>query len=69
MREFWLNTSKEWADREYIVYERERFTYGQVRDKSLRLAAYLYTRCGVRKGDRGAPPLISSSSFSLHFDS
>jgi len=43
-----------YAERDYIVYEGERYTYAQAFERVRTLAAYLQTACGVRKGDRVA---------------
>lgn len=41
-------------ERDYIVYEDERFTYAEIFARTRRLAAHLQQSCGIRKGDRVA---------------
>ncbi|TPX36518.1 hypothetical protein SmJEL517_g01187 [Synchytrium microbalum] len=53
VRTVWERT-KAYADRTYLVFEDERYTYGQVREKVQALANSLYNEFGVRKGDRVA---------------
>ena len=50
IRDFWLSTSA-FADRDYLVYEDERLTYGQSHDKVASIAAWLVAQ-GVKRGDR-----------------
>ncbi|GAA5987527.1 hypothetical protein JCM11641_007175 [Rhodosporidiobolus odoratus] len=51
-RDFWL-ASQAFSDRDYIVYQHERITYGQAHARIQQLASLLRAR-GVRKGDRVA---------------
>ena len=53
MRTFWLTQSSIWREKEYLVFENERFTYGQIHERASRLAGLFYSHFGVRKGDRG----------------
>ncbi len=50
IRDFWLSTVA-FADRDYLVYEDERLTYGQSHDKVASIAAWLIAQ-GVKRGDR-----------------
>jgi acyl-CoA synthetase (AMP-forming)/AMP-acid ligase II len=52
MRQVW-EASAGWADRDYLVYEDERYTYLQVHAQVRTLAAWL-TEMGVQRGDRVA---------------
>ena len=53
MRRFWLDRPQEHQNRDYLVYENERYTYAQAADRAFKLASLMYTKYGVRKGDRG----------------
>ncbi|MEY4249214.1 MAG: hypothetical protein RJA87_847 [Pseudomonadota bacterium] len=50
IRDFWLSTIA-FADRDYLVYEDERLTYGQSHDKVASIAAWIAAQ-GVKRGDR-----------------
>ncbi|KAI5477431.1 hypothetical protein MNV49_006423 [Pseudohyphozyma bogoriensis] len=50
MRAFWLST-RAFKDREYLVYQLERYTYSQIHSQTAAIASYL-TSVGVEKGDR-----------------
>ncbi len=50
IRDFWLSTVA-FADRDYLVFEDERLTYGQSHDKVASIAAWLVAQ-GVKRGDR-----------------
>ena len=50
IRDFWLSTVA-FADRDYLVYEDERLTYGQSHEKVASIAAWLVAQ-GVKRGDR-----------------
>ena len=50
IRDFWLSTVA-FADRDYLVYEDERLTYGQSHDKVASIAAWIASQ-GVKRGDR-----------------
>ena len=52
LREVWL-ASAQFADREYLVYEDERWTYGEVHEMVAAIASYLVAS-GVEPGDRVA---------------
>ncbi|UTP37761.1 acyl--CoA ligase [Phenylobacterium sp. LH3H17] len=52
VREIWLSTLQ-FADRDYLVYQDERLTYGEAHAKVNAIAAWL-TEQGVRPGDRVA---------------
>ena len=49
-RDIWLSTAQ-FADRDYIVYEDERLSYGQAHAQVASVAAWLFDQ-GVRPGDR-----------------
>ncbi|BGP18940.1 hypothetical protein JCM10213_001961 [Rhodosporidiobolus nylandii] len=51
-RDLWL-ASQAFADKEYLIYEKERLTYGGVHTRVSMLASLLHAR-GVKKGDRVA---------------
>ena len=50
IRDFWLSTVA-FADRDYLVYEDERLTYGQTHEKVASIAAWIAAQ-GVKRGDR-----------------
>ncbi|KAG9023780.1 hypothetical protein FRB95_012490 [Tulasnella sp. JGI-2019a] len=52
LRDFWLDTATRNATKDYIVFEKERYTYDDVLTQSSKLASVLYSVDGVRKGDR-----------------
>ncbi|KAJ7638791.1 hypothetical protein FB45DRAFT_903836 [Roridomyces roridus] len=54
VRDFWLWSSKEYADKSYIVFENERFTYKDISQRAVKAAAMLVDLYSVRKGDRVA---------------
>jgi hypothetical protein len=50
LRVFWLLASKDHADKEYVVYEKQRYTYREVFERSVRAAAVYRDVYDVRKG-------------------
>ncbi|HEX7759255.1 MAG TPA: class I adenylate-forming enzyme family protein [Caulobacteraceae bacterium] len=52
VRELWLSTAQ-FADRDYLVYQDERLTYGQAHVQVGAIAAWLFDQ-GVKPGDRVA---------------
>ncbi|GAA6034938.1 hypothetical protein JCM8097_009375 [Rhodosporidiobolus ruineniae] len=52
VRDWWISTEA-FNDREYIIYERERYTYRDVHARVAHYASLLHAR-GVKKGDRVA---------------
>lgn len=54
LRVFWLSAAKDHADKMYVVYERQRYTYQQVFERSVKAAAMYHDVYGIRKGDRVA---------------
>jgi long-chain acyl-CoA synthetase len=50
IREFW-QSSLQFADRDYLLYEGERITYGEAHKHTNAIAAWLFDQ-GVRPGDR-----------------
>ncbi|GAA5928967.1 hypothetical protein JCM1841_006433 [Sporobolomyces salmonicolor] len=65
VRDFWLAT-KPFANREYIVYEDERLTFGAA-DAKVRHLASLFHHRGVRKGDRVAIAMRNLPEWALSF--
>jgi acyl-CoA synthetase (AMP-forming)/AMP-acid ligase II len=54
IRDFWLFVSEEFKDSTYIVFEKQRWTYGQI-SKRVALASRMFQATyGIRKGDRVA---------------
>ncbi|KAK7061688.1 2-succinylbenzoate--CoA ligase [Favolaschia claudopus] len=51
-RIFWLGTSQIYADRTYLVFENQRYTYKETFIRSLKAAAVFKDVFGVTKGDR-----------------
>ena len=47
-----FESSRKWDEREYIVYEQQRLTFGATRRAATRLAWILKEQFGVEKGDR-----------------
>ncbi|KAG7440408.1 acetyl-CoA synthetase-like protein [Guyanagaster necrorhizus] len=54
LRLLFLNSTKEHADKTYIVYEKERYTFQEVLEKTVKCAAIFRDVYGLRKGDRVA---------------
>ncbi|KLO12121.1 acetyl-CoA synthetase-like protein [Schizopora paradoxa] len=54
LRDFWLNMSTTWANRDYVVFEHDRVTFEQMSRWASHFAHIMYTEYGVRKGDRVA---------------
>ena len=54
MIDFFLHHFEEWKDREFIVYQNERYTYGQTYDICSTLALQLINQFNVKAGDRVA---------------
>ncbi|KAJ6515928.1 hypothetical protein C8R45DRAFT_223876 [Mycena sanguinolenta] len=52
VREFWLGASKLYAEKEYLIFETQRYTYNEVLVRSLKSAAIFRDVYGVKKGDR-----------------
>ncbi|KAK0502193.1 hypothetical protein EDD18DRAFT_1458445 [Armillaria luteobubalina] len=52
LRELFLQSAKEHADKTYIVYENERYTFREVLEQSGRCAVMLRGLYGIKKGDR-----------------
>ena len=53
IRAVW-ESSLQYGDKTYIVYENERYTYRQAHQKVIALANVLKTEYGIQKGDRVA---------------
>ncbi|KAI5121730.1 hypothetical protein M0805_009023 [Coniferiporia weirii] len=66
-RAFWLERCALWKGRDYVVYENERHTYGQLHERASKLASLLYTRYGVRKGDKVAIVMRNFPEFLIIF--
>ncbi|KAF9451706.1 acetyl-CoA synthetase-like protein [Macrolepiota fuliginosa MF-IS2] len=54
LRTFWLQAAKEHADAVYIVYGKQRYTYRQVFERSVKAAAVYRDLYGIRKADHVA---------------
>lgn len=52
LRRFWLDYSKTYADREYIVFEESRYTYGQIAAQAAWAASVFRNKYNIHKGDR-----------------
>ncbi|PBK98196.1 long-chain-fatty-acid-CoA ligase [Armillaria gallica] len=52
MRLFFLHSTKQHADKTYVVYEKERYTFREISEKAVTCAAIFRDVYGVRKGDR-----------------
>ncbi|PPQ77756.1 hypothetical protein CVT25_011191 [Psilocybe cyanescens] len=52
LRVFWLWAAAEHKDVIYAVFEKQRYTFAQVFERSLKAASIFYHVYGVRKGDR-----------------
>ncbi|KAJ7667988.1 hypothetical protein DFH06DRAFT_1184159 [Mycena polygramma] len=52
VRVFWLWASDIYADRTYLIYENQRYTYKEVFERSLKAAAIFNDVYRVKKGDR-----------------
>jgi non-ribosomal peptide synthetase component F len=51
LREFWLLVSEKYNDRTYIVFEHQRWTYGQIAERSLKAASVYRHIYHIQKGD------------------
>ncbi|KAF7352822.1 2-succinylbenzoate--CoA ligase [Mycena venus] len=51
VRQFWLWSSAEYANKTYLVFENQRYTYKEVFDRSLKSAAIFRDVYGIRKGE------------------
>lgn len=52
MRHLFLHSTTEHADKVYIVYGKERYTYQEVLEKAVKCSAILRDVYGIKKGDR-----------------
>ncbi|KAG6849878.1 hypothetical protein H0H93_004096 [Arthromyces matolae] len=52
VREFWLSRVKKFSKKYYIVFEGQRFTYGEVHQRATKVAAVFRHVYDVEKGDR-----------------
>ncbi|KAF9495672.1 acetyl-CoA synthetase-like protein [Pleurotus eryngii] len=52
LREFWLWASNEHADKTYVVFESQRYTYREIFQRSLKAASIYQDVYSIRKGDR-----------------
>jgi len=52
LREMYEKSFPEFADNEFIVYQKERYTYRQIYDHVCKLSRCLVEEFGVKKGDR-----------------
>ncbi|KAA1477809.1 long-chain-fatty-acid-CoA ligase [Dentipellis sp. KUC8613] len=67
LRSFFLTRAELYADRDYFVFENERYTYGRTRDAALDVANTLWEVHGVRKGDRVAISMRNVPEFLISF--
>jgi len=51
-RSFWISSLEKYADKTYIVFENQRFTYMQVHELAIKVAAVFRDLYNVQKGDR-----------------
>lgn len=59
LRVFWLWAAAEHKDVIYAVFEKQRYTFAQVFERSLKAASIFYHVYGVRKGQSLILPLTS----------
>ncbi|KAF7433422.1 hypothetical protein PC9H_005374 [Pleurotus ostreatus] len=52
LRDFWLWASNEHADKTYVVFESQRYTYREIFQRSLKAASIYQDVYSIRKGDR-----------------
>jgi AMP-binding enzyme len=52
IRDFWLFVSSEFKERAYVVFEGQRWTYGQISERVDLAARVFHVMYGIRKGDR-----------------
>ncbi|KNZ81035.1 2-succinylbenzoate--CoA ligase [Termitomyces sp. J132] len=52
VREFWLSRVEKYSQKTYIVFEDQRYTYGEVHQRAVRVAAVFRHVYDVEKGDR-----------------
>ncbi|KAK0211369.1 hypothetical protein DFS33DRAFT_1299098 [Desarmillaria ectypa] len=64
VRALWLHATKEHADKIYVVYENERYTFREMFERSVRCAAVFREVYGVKKGDR---VVICSRNFPTYY--
>ncbi|TDL21288.1 long-chain-fatty-acid-CoA ligase [Rickenella mellea] len=67
VRKFWLGSVMQFKDKDYVVFESERYTYQQIHERASRFASLLYTDYGVRKGDRVAIAMRNYPEFITTF--
>lgn len=63
-RALWLHATKQHANKIYVVYENQRYTFREMFDKSAHCAAVFREVYGVRKGDR---VVICSRNFPAYY--
>ncbi|KAK0435411.1 hypothetical protein EV421DRAFT_1836000 [Armillaria borealis] len=63
-RALWLHATKQHADKIYVVYENQRFTFREMFERSVHCAAVFREVYGVRKGDR---VVICSRNFPAYY--
>lgn len=52
LRHYWLDAVSRHAEKEYLVFEKERYTFGDIHFKASKVASILHSVYGVRKGDK-----------------
>ena len=50
LRDFWLWASQEYSDATYVVFEQQRFTFGEVYQRSVQAAGMYRAIYGIKKG-------------------
>ncbi|PBK60201.1 long-chain-fatty-acid-CoA ligase [Armillaria solidipes] len=63
-RALWLHATKQHADKIYVVYENQRYTFREMFERSVHCAAVFREVYGVRKGDR---VVICSRNFPAYY--
>ncbi|KAK0239392.1 hypothetical protein EDD85DRAFT_447908 [Armillaria nabsnona] len=63
-RALWLHATKQHADKIYVVYEKQRYTFREMFERSVHCAAVFREVYGVQKGDRVA---ICSRNFPAYY--
>lgn len=63
-RALWLHATKQHADKIYVVYENQRYTFREMFEKSVQCAAVFREVYGVTKGDR---VVICSRNFPAYY--
>lgn len=65
--EYYETTMNKFLDREFLVFEEERYTYAQVKETVFSLAAALQSEFGLKAGDRVAVSMRNYPEWCLSF--